>query len=202
MNIPRAGVAEVPATAEPTEPAAPGQPAKTAAWHAKRIRIWLAAFIVGLVLSGVTAFPMETEMRVLVDVLHRFDWVPDPLVRWIDRSYEGVVVTNDRYPFMAYGTDWLAFAHLTIAVAFWGPWKDPIRNVWVVQWGLIACAAIIPLALICGPLRDIPLWWRFIDMSFGVFGAVPLLIVLRHIRRLEALTTAAPQVNRLTESIK
>ena len=29
---------------------------------------------------------------------------------------------------IAYGTDWLAFAHITIAVAFLGPLKDPVRN--------------------------------------------------------------------------
>lgn len=29
------------------------------------------------------------------------------------------------------------------------------------------------------------MFWRFIDMSFGVFGAIPLLLVLRAIRRLE-----------------
>ncbi|SCF41963.1 hypothetical protein [Micromonospora mirobrigensis] len=34
---------------------------------------------------------------------------------------------------MLYGTDWLAFAHLVLAVAFWGPLRDPVRNVWVVQ---------------------------------------------------------------------
>ena len=31
--------------------------------------------------------------------------------------------------------------------------------------------------------------WSLIDMSFGVFGAIPLWIVLRMIRRLEALRT-------------
>ncbi|MDI2125289.1 hypothetical protein [Yinghuangia seranimata] len=170
-----------------------------ARWLEKRIRIWLVVFVVGLVISGLTAFPLETETGWLVDLVHRFSWLPDPLVDWIERTHEGVVDTNDKYPFMAYGTDWLAFAHLTIAVAFWGPFRDPVRNVWVVQWGLVACAAIIPLALICGPLRGIPLYWRFIDMSFGVFGALPLLVVLKYIRKLSALPL--PAANRLTESI-
>ncbi len=56
---------------------------------------------------------------------------------------------------------------------------------------MIACAGIIPLALICGPIRDIPFWWSVIDMSFGVFGVIPLLIVRRMIKRLEALEQAA-----------
>ena len=37
-----------------------------------------------------------------------------------------------------------------IAVAFWGPWRDPVRNVWIVEWGMVCCAAIVPLALIAG----------------------------------------------------
>jgi hypothetical protein len=79
----------------------------------------------------------------------------------------------------------LAFAHLVIAVAFVGPLRDPVRNIWVVQFGMIACMAVIPLALIAGPIRGIPIWWQVIDMSFGVVGIVPLLIVHRDIRRLE-----------------
>ncbi len=52
---------------------------------------------------------------------------------------------------------------------------------------MIACAGIIPLALICGPVRGIPFWWSVIDMSFGVIGVIPLLVVHRMIKRLEAL---------------
>ena len=106
-------------------------------------------------------------------------------VAWIERIHRGLTETGDRYPFLAYGTDWLAFAHLTIACAFIGPLRDPVRNIWVLDFGLIACAGIIPLALICGPLRVLPLWWLPIDMSFGVFGAVPLLLARRHIRAVE-----------------
>jgi hypothetical protein len=143
--------------------------------HLGRVRGWLAVFIVGLVLSGVTAFPLVTEVTVLHRLLH---------LAWIDRVYTGLVETADRYPFLAYGTDWLAFAHLTIAVAFWGPMREPVRNIWVVQFGMIACAGIIPFALIAGPVRHIPFWWTCIDMSFGVYGIVPLLLAYRHIRKL------------------
>jgi hypothetical protein len=79
----------------------------------------------------------------------------------------------------------LAFAHLVIAVAFWGPLRDPVRNVWVVQFGMLACAGIIPLALICGPIRGIPFAWTCLDLSFGVFGLLPLLMAYRHIRTLQ-----------------
>ncbi len=100
---------------------------------------------------------------------------------------DGVIATDRAYPFLAYGTDWLAFAHLVIAVLFVGPLRDPVRNVWVVQWGMIACAAVVPLALIAGPVRAIPFPWRLVDASFGVFRIVPLWMCLRDICRLERL---------------
>ncbi|MGK4584526.1 hypothetical protein [Kitasatospora sp. HPMI-4] len=160
----------------------------------RRVRAWLWIFVVCLVVSGLTAFPLQTESRWLAESIagspvgHAFP----AATAWAERIRDGIADTNAHYPFLAYGTDWLAFAHLVIAVAFWGPIQDPVRNVWVIRWAMIACAGVIPLALICGPLRDIPLCWRFIDMSFGVVGVVPLLIVLRGIQRLERITALPP----------
>ncbi|WP_280671857.1 MULTISPECIES: hypothetical protein [unclassified Kitasatospora] len=149
------------------------------------VRRWLRIFVVCLVLSGLTAFPLRAETGWLAAAAHHLP-TPPPLLSWIERIRTGVADTDARYPFLAYGTDWLAFAHLVIAGAFWGPLRDPVRNVWVIQWALGACAGIIPLALLCGPVRGIPFFWSCVDMSFGVLGAIPLLIVLRGIRRLEA----------------
>jgi hypothetical protein len=50
---------------------------------------------------------------------------------------------------------------------------------------MIACLMVIPLALICGSLRGIPIWWRVIDCSFGVVGIIPLAIVRRLILGLD-----------------
>ncbi|MFE7881282.1 hypothetical protein, partial [Streptomyces sp. NPDC057398] len=110
------------------------------------------------------------------------------LADWIARVRAGLEQADAEYPFLLYGTDWPAFAHLVIAVAFYGPYRDPVRNVWVVAFGMIACAGIVPPVLICGPVRGIPLWWSVIDLSFGVFGVIPLYVVRRKIKRLEALT--------------
>jgi hypothetical protein len=101
---------------------------------------------------------------------------------------DGTTATNRIYPFLAYGTDWLAFSHLVIAVAFIGPLRDPVRNRWVLAFGVIACAGVVPLALIAGQVRGIPFYWRLIDMSFGVFGALPLLLCLHYVRRLERMS--------------
>ena len=141
--------------------------------------------MVGLVASGLTAFPLAPEAQLLNHALGPVRDQAPALTHWIELVSLGLSETGTRYPFLAYGTDWLAFAHLMIAVAFWGPLKDPVRNIWVVQFGLIACAGIIPLALICGPIRGIPFIWTCIDMSFGVVGAIPLLLAYRHIRRLD-----------------
>ncbi|MBT2491107.1 hypothetical protein J7E96_21805 [Streptomyces sp. ISL-96] len=158
----------------------------------RRIRVWLAFFIVALVLSGVTAFPLVTELHWLESLLKSSaspvaEFFPG-LMEWIERVRTGLDATDAKYPFVLYGTDWLAFAHLVIAVAFYGPYRDPVRNIWVIEFGMIACAGIIPLALICGPIRGIPFWWSVIDISFGVFGVIPLYVVRRKIKQLEALT--------------
>jgi hypothetical protein len=153
----------------------------------KGIRVWLVLFVVCLVLSGATAFPLVHELRWTEDVLRSLP-TPDPLMDWIVRVRRGLDTADTDYPFLLYGTDWLAFAHLVIAVAFYGPYRDPVRNIWVVEFAMIACAGIIPLALICGPIRGIPSWWSVIDMSFGVFGVIPLYVLRRKIKRLEAIT--------------
>jgi hypothetical protein len=156
----------------------------------KGIRLWLVVFVVCLVLSGATAFPLVHELRWTESVLRSLA-VPDHLpglMDWIERVRHGLDTADADYPFLLYGTDWLAFAHLVIAVAFYGPYRDPVRNIWVVEFGMIACVGIVPLALICGPIRGIPFWWSLIDMSFGVFGIVPLHVLRRKIKRLEALT--------------
>ena len=149
------------------------------------VRIWVAAFILGLVLSGLTAFPLEHETAWLASLVAAHPVFPASIGAWIQRVHEALREESIRYPFLAYGTDWLAFAHLVLAVAFIGPLLDPVRNKWVLQFGLIACAAVPLLALIAGPLRAIPFGWRLIDCSFGVFGAIPLAIALRYTNRLE-----------------
>ncbi len=157
----------------------------------RRLRVVLAAFIIGLVLSGLTAFPLEWELNLLARWLGIAEGsVPGDysgLRFWIATVRDGLRETYARYPFMAYGTDWLAFAHLVIATAFIGPWRDPVKNVWIFEWAMIACVGILPLALICGPLRDIPFYWRLIDCSFGVVGMVPLWLCRRDALALERL---------------
>jgi hypothetical protein len=153
--------------------------------HLRPIRLWLSLFIAGLFLSGITAFPLEHETAWLASLLDTHPILPHGMILWIDRVHQALYDDSIHAPFLAYGTDWLAFAHLVLAVAFLGPLIDPVRNKWVLQFGLIACAGVPALALIAGPIRGIPLLWRLIDCSFGVFGAIPLLIALRRTSQLE-----------------
>jgi hypothetical protein len=160
----------------------------------RRVRLWLVVFIVGLVLSGITAFPLVWEIHLLARILG----IPagadpaayDGLRWWIATVQKGLNESDRLYPFLAYGTDWLAFGHVVIAVFFLGPLKNPVRNIWVIQAGMIACVLVLPLALICGPIRGIPFGWRLIDCSFGVFGLLPLWLCLQDIRALDRIETA------------
>jgi hypothetical protein len=154
----------------------------------RRIRILLWIFIVGLVVSGATALPLETELNLLTR------WVggESGLAQWISKVRDALVATNARYPFIAYGTDWLAFAHFVIAVAFIGPLRDPVKNIWVIEFGMIACALVVPFALVMGGIRGIPFGWRLIDCSFGVFGIIPLWLCRAQIQRLAGLEETLP----------
>jgi hypothetical protein len=160
----------------------------------RRIRFLLIVFLIGLVMSGLTAFPLEWEVRTLARIMGATDSMTPGdatgLLHWILKVREGLIDTYSRYPFMAYGTDWLAFGHIVIGLAFIGALRDPVRNRWIVEWGMIACALVIPLAFICGPIRGIPIYWRLIDCSFGVFGIIPLWLTRSYILRLEAISRA------------
>lgn len=149
----------------------------------QRIRIAVGIVIFGLVISGVTAFPLLHELNLLARFLGDGD---SGLARWILTVRDGLEATYERYPFIAYGTDWLAFAHLMIALFFILPWRDPVRYEGVLKVGVAASLGVIPLAFLCGPLRGIPLGWRILDGSFGLLCLPPLLFALREVRKLAA----------------
>ncbi len=144
----------------------------------RRIRFVLACFVVGLILSGLTAFPLTWEVKLMARWLGASE-IATPaqfggFTEWIVRVRNALVATDAKFPFLAYGYDWLAFAHLVIALAFIGPYRDPVRNIWIIEWAMLCCVAILPLAFICGPMRGIPFYWQLIDCSFGVVGILPL----------------------------
>src|SRR5437773_11692532 len=93
-----------------------------------KIRILIIVFMIATAWSGITAFPIQWELGIAHNFCSRF--CPDsPVTSWINKVYEGVTQTYSQFPFIAYGTDWLAFAHIVIALAFIGPLRDPVRNI-------------------------------------------------------------------------
>lgn len=132
----------------------------------KLIRRLLLLFIVCLFLSGLTAIPVDTQLSILVKSLEQgtvvHAWMQKVLL-----AYREVAI---KHPFLFYGYDWLAFAHFVLALLFIGPYRDPVKNIWVIQFGLIACVLVIPFAFIAGHFRGIPPGWQLIDCSFGVAG--------------------------------
>lgn len=145
----------------------------------KKIRQIVLVFIVLLMLSGVTAFPLVTEVDWMI---YHIDYFPSFFHVWIDKVYNAVHATPS---IVLYGTDWLAFAHIIIALFFIGVYKDPIRNKFSVNVGIAACLAVFPLAFICGPIRGIPFYHQIIDCSFGILGLAPLICIKNKIKRLE-----------------
>lgn len=163
----------------------------TSAVAVARFRIAVGVFIAGLLLSGVTAFPLLQEMRWLSAWLGVAD-APSAaghtgLKFWILSVRFGLEDMYARYPWIAYGTDWLAFGHIAIALFFIEPWRRPAGSRPVLLAGIAACVLVVPLALICGEIRGIPFYWRLIDCSFGLFGLVPLGYCLRLLRRISPL---------------
>jgi hypothetical protein len=148
----------------------------------KKIKTLIILFIIGLLLSGITAFPLETELELL------YNWVPNHLPghNWIEKVYHGIKDTNTKYPFMAYGTDWLAFAHIAIAVFFIGVYRDPLKNIWIIEASMIISVLILPLAFIAGSLRGIPFYWQLIDCSFGLFSIIVLWPIRQLILKLDS----------------
>lgn len=154
----------------------------------QKVRAIIVFFMVALVVSGATAFPVESELKLLCSILNinaETAKESPAIFGFVYSIKESLTEVNQNFPQLAYGYDWLAFAHLVIALMFIGPFRDPVRNKWVIQWGMIACVAILPLAFICGPIREMPLYWTFIDCSFGVFGIIPLILCMKYIKLLE-----------------
>lgn len=156
----------------------------------RRIRFWTGFMMVGLMMSGLTAIPIQTQfdwgVRWLGEDFAGRGMVPGFVAEWLREANRGVQATTRQAPFVYYGTDWLAFGHIAIALAFVGAWREPVRNRWLFQFGMLACGLVIPWAMVFGHVRGIPFWWRLIDSSFGVVGFLPMWFCHRWARELES----------------
>ena len=168
----------------------------------RRIRLLTWLFIIGLALSGATAVPLQWELDMSARILGAADSssgeATSGLSEWILKVRDALRDTNAKYPFIGYGFDWLAFGHFMIAIAFVGALRDPVRNVWLFQFGMIACVLVVPYAFVFGGLRGIPIYWRLIDCSFGVVGFLPLWLCYRWTKEFD--TFANPSSTNLSHA--
>ena len=147
------------------------------------IRKLMLAFIIILFLSGLTAIPVDAELSFLLPLFPE-----DTQIHiWLLKVLTAYREVNTEAGFLLYGYDWLAFAHFILAILFIGPLRDPVKNIWVLQFGLISCVLVLPLAFIAGSARGIPFGWQLIDCSFGVIGFIPLWICYTKTKELEKL---------------
>ena len=152
----------------------------------KRAKWMLGIVVFGLVVSGVTVWPAVAELKMAIRIIWGVGEPIGVLHAFLLKAVEGLESVEADYRFMLYAHDWLAFAHLVLAILFAGAIRDPVRNVWIVQCGLIMCALVPVLAGICIPIRGLPLVWFWVDSAFAPAAALPLWIALRDIRRVEA----------------
>jgi len=152
----------------------------------RKIKIAIIITIAGLLLNGISAVPLISELKIL---LSKHDALPQFLRDWWVYVNKGVNYTTRYYPFMRYGFDWLAFAHLLIAIAFIGPLKDPIKNEWVVRWGMIASALSVVMAFGWERFRGIPLWWSCIDAAIAIVAFIVLWLCSKWINELKIAFT-------------
>ena len=145
-----------------------------------RVR-WLTCIVIaGLLWGGITAIPLQSELNWIVQLLRADRPDAGAFSLWLVKVRDALNDTYAHYPFIAYGTDWLAFGHFMLAIAFLWPLKDPVRYSGLFTFGLIACILVVPFAMVAGQVRGIPWGWRLIDCSFGIVGFVPLWLCRRY----------------------
>jgi len=125
----------------------------------KRAKVMLGIVVFGLLVSGITVWPAVSELKMAVGAVWGDAEPAGVLHGFVMQAIEGLEYVHANYPFMLYAHDWLAFAHIVLAILFAGAIKDPVRNIWVVQCGLIMCALVPVLAGVCIPIRGLPLRW-------------------------------------------
>src|SRR5947208_12523934 len=127
-----------------------------------RYRIALGIFMAGLVLSGISALPLQWELSILNRWLGNAEQAAFSnhvrLHDFISNVHSAIEQTYAQFPFFGYGTDWLAFGHFVIAGFFVLPFMDPIRYRAILQVRLAACAAAIALAPTPAPIPPTPLF--------------------------------------------
>ena len=91
-----------------------------------RARAMLAIVSFGLFMSGVTIWPAAWELKVCVELIWGNSEPTGTLHRFIVETIAALEMLGAEYPFLLYGYDWLAFAHIVLAILFAGAIRDPV----------------------------------------------------------------------------
>lgn len=151
-------------------------------------RIWLILFSTTLIASGLTAIFAREGLRFLSPLFSQGSFLQSfwpSMSDWLTLVFHAIEEVYDKYPFLAYGYDWLAFGHFIISIPFLMAIRDPIRHSWVITYGIFACLAVLPFAILFGAIRGIPLFWRGVDTLFGLGGLIVLLIIRNQLKAFE-----------------
>jgi len=151
-------------------------------------RIWLILFSTTLIASGLTAIFAREGLRFLSPLFSQVSFLQSfwpSMSDWLTLVFHAIEEVYDKYPFLAYGYDWLAFGHFIISIPFLMAIRDPIRHSWVITYGIFACLAVLPFAILFGAIRGIPLFWRGVDTLFGLGGLIVLLILRNQLKAFE-----------------
>ena len=160
-----------------------------------QIRIIFILFSIALIASGLTAIFAREGLQFLYPLFSSdsiLDQLWPSMAEWLNTVYLAVEETYTNYPFLAYGYDWLAFGHFIISIPFIMAIRNPLRLPWVVEYGIAACIAVLPFAIVFGAIRGIPMFWRVVDTMFGL-GGLLLLAILRN--RFKILTVSQNAVD-------
>jgi hypothetical protein len=153
-------------------------------------RVIFGLFSIALIGSGLTAIFAREGLQLLYPLFSPgsiLDRLWPSMAEWLISVYLSVEATYTSYPFLAYGYDWLAFGHFIISIPFLMAIRDPLRLEWVVEYGIAACIAVLPFAIVFGAIRGIPLFWRLVDALFGIGGLLFLAVLRNRIKLLSEL---------------
>jgi hypothetical protein len=151
----------------------------------KWIRIYLIVFALGLLFALHTVVVVQPETGLFVRYLGHGTFMDSvlPFVSdWVEHLHLAISDTYQKYPVIAYCMDWLSFACIVFLIFIYGAIRDPVRNVWIIQSFMTACVLAFLLPFVVGPFREIPIFWRLIDCSFGFFGFLWLWLPYRWIK--------------------
>jgi len=160
--------------------------------HSLRIiRLMLAIVAVGLTLAGLTTFWLPWEVTKLLDIVFDRSSTSIPFFsseyQLLVQVEKGLQYLQTSFPQFFLGTDYLGFAHIMFALLFIGAMGDPLKNKWVIQFGMIAAVVVIPCAFLFGFVRGLPFIHYLVDASFGIGAVIPFFVAMREMKKVEKL---------------